>query len=227
MCNLYRLDSSRKNVANLFGAVDRAGNVPGGEVYPQYPGLVVVERNGTRMLEGMTWGWPLALKGKQGQPLKPRPVNNARTDKLTTPFWKSAAVRPEQRCLIPVNAFAEAVGEKGRMTRTWLSLADQPLFACAGVWRHSVEWGDVYAMVMTEARDDLLDVHDRMPVILAPGCWDAWLGAPLEDLLGLCVPHPEPLLVEHTDALWAKRSNAPGDAATAQLTLDPAPPTGP
>ena len=66
----------------------------------------------------MTWGWPLALKGKQGQPLKPRPVNNARTDKLITPFWKSAATKPAQRCLIPVNAFAEAVGERGRMTRT-------------------------------------------------------------------------------------------------------------
>lgn len=64
-------------------------------------------------------------------------------------------------------------------------------------------------MVMTEARDDLLDVHDRMPVILAPGCWGSWLSAPLDDLLGLCVPHPAPLLVEHSDALWAKRESIP------------------
>jgi hypothetical protein len=30
----------------------------------------------------MVWGFPLVLKGKGGQALKPKPVNNARVDKL-------------------------------------------------------------------------------------------------------------------------------------------------
>lgn len=112
MCNLYRLNSSRQTVADLFGANDRAGNAPGGEVYPRYPGLVVFERDGERVLEGMPWGWLISLKGKQGQTLNPRPVNNTRADKLMFPFWKSAAIRPERRRLIPVNAFAVVVGER-------------------------------------------------------------------------------------------------------------------
>ena len=39
----------------------------------------------------MTWGFPLVLKGKNGQPLKPKPVNNARTDKL---FASAGSARP-------------------------------------------------------------------------------------------------------------------------------------
>lgn len=64
----------------------------------------------------MLWGFPLVLKGKEGQPLKPKPVNNARTEKLSSPFW-SATVR-ERRCLIPLDRFAESEGKKGSRTRT-------------------------------------------------------------------------------------------------------------
>lgn len=176
-----------------------------GEVYPQYPGVVMREGEGGRELVGMTWGFPLAMRGKQGQPLKPKAVNNARTDKLATPFWSSAARNPAQRCLIPVTAFAEAVGTPGAMTRTWLSVPDADLFVCAGLWRKSVEWGEVYSMVMTDARPDLLDIHDRMPVILAASDQQTWLQAPLDEAIGLCVPYPSPLAVVHTEERWARQ----------------------
>ncbi|MES2493786.1 MAG: SOS response-associated peptidase family protein [Pseudomonadota bacterium] len=88
----------------------------------------------------MTWGFPLALKGKQGRPLKPKPVTNAREDKLHTAFWSDSF--EHRRCLIPVTAWAEAEGEKGRMTRTWHSLPGNTPFAVAGVWRPTAEWAD-------------------------------------------------------------------------------------
>jgi hypothetical protein len=62
-------------------------NPPGnaGEmVYPGYPGLVVAEGR----IRQMTWGFRLTLKGKSGQPLKPKPVNNARADKLDGFMWR-------------------------------------------------------------------------------------------------------------------------------------------
>lgn len=36
----------------------------------------------------MTWGFPLSLTGKSGQKLKPKPVNNARADKLDSFMWR-------------------------------------------------------------------------------------------------------------------------------------------
>ena len=187
-------------VADLFkAAVGEVGNAGGGDVYPGYPGLVVADGR----VRSMVWGFPLVLKGKAGQPLKPKPVNNARADKLDGFMWRYSF--RERRCLIPVTAFAEAEGEKGAKTRTWFSLPDTDLFAVAGLWRDSPEWGLVYTMVMTEACLHLADVLDRMPVILKHSDWGDWLdGAP--DAAGLlCRPYPDLMVSERTTDAWVRR----------------------
>ncbi len=200
MCNLYRMTKNASEVAAWFDAVESAAGANfAEEVYPGYTGLVVAEG----AVRPMTWGFPLVLKGKQGRPLKPKPVNNARSDKLETGFWRHAF--HNRRCLIPLTAWAEAQGAKGRMTRTWLSLPDGPLFAVAGVWRPSEEWGDCYSMVMTASEGtDAASVHERMPVLLAPEDHARWLAAPANEALGLCRGWDEPLVIDRTDQLWAR-----------------------
>jgi putative SOS response-associated peptidase YedK len=128
MCNLYKMDHSAAEVAKLFNVTAEPGNA-GGEIYPGYPGYVVAQGR----LRQMTWGFPLTLKSKKtGLPLKPKPVNNTRADKLDSFMWRYSFV--ERRCLIPVTQFAEAEGEAGNKTRTWFALPDQPVFAVAGIW---------------------------------------------------------------------------------------------
>src|SRR3546814_15113124 len=90
----------------------------------------------------------------------------AQDDNLLTPFWKHWFATPAQRCLIPFTAFAEAEGPQGKMTRTWISVEDQPTAACAGLWRPSAEWGDCYTGVMVDATEESLDFHHCIPVIL-------------------------------------------------------------
>ncbi len=175
-------------------------NLPVAEVYPGTPGIVITSRSEARK---MTWGFPLALKGKAGQPLRPRPINNARTDKLGGPFW-SGSMR-QGRCLIPVDRFVEAEGPKGQMTRTWYAMPDLAQFHCAGLWRESIEWGPVYAMVMTEACGTVARIHDRMPVIVEPDNFDNWLsGAPVE-ATDLCRPYTQDLLEVRSEELWVRR----------------------
>lgn len=84
MCNLYRLTKGPAEIAKLFGGVaDPPGNA-GESVYPGYPVYVVAEGR----VRQMSWGFPLALKDKSGQPLMPKPVNNARTNKLDGFMWR-------------------------------------------------------------------------------------------------------------------------------------------
>src|SRR5690348_13881686 len=68
MCNLYKMTKTAQ-VAKLFGAAaDPPGNA-GDTVYPGYPGIVVAaDASGLRVRQ-MIWGFPLTLKGKNGQPL--------------------------------------------------------------------------------------------------------------------------------------------------------------
>ena len=199
MCNLYRLRRAPEEVAVLFGAsAIHAGNAAA-EVYPGYPGLVFARGE----LRSMVWGFPLAMKGKSGQPLKPKPVNNTRADKLDSFMWRYSF--QERRCLIPVTEFAEAEGEKGSKTRTWFSLPDEPVFAVAGIWRDTDEWGLAYSMVMTEACIHVADVHDRMPVILLLEVWSDWLDRPPDAAGLMCRPCPELMVVERTADPWVRR----------------------
>ncbi|QDK32583.1 SOS response-associated peptidase [Sphingomonas sp. IC081] len=196
MCNLYRMTSATAEIARLFGGTVDAGANVGAEVYPGYPGLVMADGR----VRSMIWGFPLTLKGKSGQPLKPKAVNNARTDKLTSGFWRSSF--EHRRCLIPLSAFAEAEGPPGAKTRTWFSLPGASLFACAGIWRESAEWGAVYSMVMTDGSPAIELIHDRMPVILTGEMQHQWTTGTPEEALELCVPYAGNLAVDATNQPW-------------------------
>ena len=202
MCNLYRMSKSQDEVAHFFDAIAQDLSVAPGSnmpemVYPGYPGMVLAENR----LSQMTWGFPLNRKGARGQPLKPKPINDARTDKLSGPFW-SASFRA-RRCLIPLSDFAEAEGPKGGKTRTWFSLPDSELMAVAGIWRDSAEFGEAYSMVMTEACIHVQGVHDRMPVIVPQSDWKQWLQGSPDAAFQLCRPYGGEMRVTRTDEPWA------------------------
>lgn len=203
MCNLYKLDASNHQLGLAFDAEVRPGNA-GAEVYPGTPGMVVREEDGRRIAQSMVWGFPLRLKGMKPD-AKPRPVNNIAD--LNKPMWKGLAARPQWRCLIPLTAFAEAEGVKGRMTRTWFGIRDRELFAWAGLWRESAEWGPVYSGVMTDCNDAIRPVHDRMPVLLHADEHHPWLNGNFDDAVAFqnrCFPS-DVITIERTAELWVKR----------------------
>ena len=68
--------------------------------------------------------------------------------------------------------------------------------AFAGLWE---VWRDpdgepwrTCAIITTEANDLMAPIHDRMPVVLSPGDWSAWLDPERsgEKVTGLLVPAP-------------------------------------
>ncbi|WP_420383695.1 SOS response-associated peptidase [Novosphingobium sp.] len=209
MCNLYRLHAGAAAIAQLFGASAGPERNRLDEMYPGSPGLVVAQGE----VRTMTWGFPLAMTGRKGQPVKPRAVTNAREDKLASAFWRDSMAR--RRCLIPVGAWAEAEGAAGRMTRTWYALPGDAPFAVAGLWRKTDEWGDAYAMVMVDGSAQMADVHDRMPVILPRAVWPVWQGEDPVAARELCRTWPGELMVDRTGQRWA--GDLPGNAPQADL----------
>lgn len=203
MCNLYTVRKCAAEVASHFGVADPTQSNAPEEVYPGYPGLVVREADGVRLMQSMAWGFPLRLKG-MSPTAKPKPVNNIAD--LAKPMWKGLAAKPQWRCLIPVTHFAEAEGPKGAMTRTWFNVKDEPIFAWAGLWRVSDEWGPVYSGVMTDCNEAIRPVHDRMPVLLHRDDYDRWLHGSYEDALAFqrrCFPD-DLIEMNRTSELWRK-----------------------
>ena len=207
MCNLYTTKKSAAEVAPHFRAHQPTlFNTPD-DILPGRPGMVVREEGSQRVLQSMVWGFPLRLKGMKPES-KPKPLNNIAD--LRKPMWIGLARKSEWRCLIPVTGFAEAEGEKGSKTRTWFGVRDQPLFAWAGLWRKSVEWGDVYAGVMTECNEAIRPIHNRMPVLLQPDEYEQWLQGGFDEVAALqdrCFPD-ELITMERTSDLWVRRATS-------------------
>lgn len=205
MCNLYTNKKSAAEIAAHFRAqVPLNFNAGPEEAYPGAQGMVVREEGGARILQSMTWGFPLRLKSmKPGT--KPKPVNNIAD--LSSYMWRFIAGEPKHRCIIPLTGFCEAEGEKGAKTRTWFTLHERPIFAWAGMWKDSAEWGPVYSGLMTDCNEAVRPVHNRMPVLLHEEDYDVWLRGSLDDVMGFqgrCFPD-ELIAMERTAEPWFRR----------------------
>ncbi len=201
MCNLYRMRKSVDEVAGHFRVTPTQGANFAEEVYPGYPGLVVAEGRA----RPMTWGFPVRLKSMKPTS-KPKAVTNARDDKLHTPFWRPSF--EQRRCLVPATAWAEPEGEKGQMTCTWHSLPGEGLFAIAGLWRPTAEWGDADTMVMVDSCPQMAEIHDRMPVILKPDQWQQWTEGTPAEAFKLVKTWCDDLTIERTGVRWGSSSRA-------------------
>ena len=114
MCNLYSITTNQAAVANLFRRMNRyVGNLqPMPGVFPDYPAPVIRNTNAGSEMVLMRWGMP--PPPRTGGP----PVTNIRN--TSSPHWRMW-LKPENRCLVPANSFAEyapvpkpADQEKGR-----------------------------------------------------------------------------------------------------------------
>jgi len=213
MCNLYTVRKSAAEVAAHFGVTNPIQTNSPEEIYPGTPGMALIEQDGVRQLRSMTWGFPLRLQGMKPD-AKPKPVNNIAD--LSGRMWVGLARKPQWRCIIPVTAFAEAEGPKGAKTRTWFSLKDEPIFAWAGLWRVSDEWGPVYSGAMTNANAAVAPVHDRMPVLLHREEYDQWLHGSFEDALAFqkrTFP-VDGIEIERTQELWVRKNTASAEEPT-------------
>ena len=205
MCNLYTATASVAEVARTFDAQVPLPFNMAGDILPGRPGMVVREQDGGRILQSMVWGFPLRLKSMRPES-RPKPVNNIAD--LRKPMWVGLARKPEWRCLIPLTGFAEAEGPSGARTRTWFGVRDEPIFAWAGLWRQSAEWGDVFAGVMTECNEAIRPVHDRMPVLLQRHEYQTWLRGSFDEVAALqdrCFPDAL-ITMKRTEELWIQRT---------------------
>ena len=121
---------------------------------------------------------------------------NAKAEGIDTkPAFREAFNR--RRCLIPFDCFYEWK-KLGKDRQPYaVGLADRRLMALAGLWETwrspAGERVRSFAIATTAANALLAEVHDRMPVILAPQNWPAWLGespAGPEQLKSLLLPYP-------------------------------------
>ena len=84
---------------------------------------------------------------------------------------------------MPVDGFFEWKAIRGQRAKQPYAIAmkDGSPFGIAGIWENwkepaSGEWIRTFAIITIDANELVADIHDRMPVILAPPDYTRWLG---------------------------------------------------
>jgi putative SOS response-associated peptidase YedK len=148
---------------------------------------------------------------------------NARAETLSTkPMFRNALER--RRLIIPADAFYEwkrvpsGSSKAPRRLPYCFKAADGSALGFAGlyeVWRQPGDgpWLASCSIVTTPANHLVAPVHDRMPLVLLPEQYDAWLQpGPLaeEELRRLLTPTPDDFLVCYRVSNEVSNSNSDG-----------------
>ena len=140
--------------------------------------VVRLDADGQRELVSMRWGL-IPVWWKKGAKDVPATFNARAETVADKPMFRSAF--KHRRCIIPASGFFEWTGGKGEKVPHLFTAADgAPVLAFAGLWEtwRDPEDEDVLSctIVVSGASDWMTAYHDRMPVLLGPESFDAWLG---------------------------------------------------
>ena len=198
MCGRARLSTDASEIKLIFSIPPHRPTpnfAPTWNLAPTDP-LPIVRfdaHRGERSLDVMRWGlvpyWASDIKigystfNAKAEGLDARPA-------FREPFRR-------RRCLVPLDGFYEwkKLGDKRQPYA--VALADRRLMAVAGLWD---SWRSPqgerlrsFTIITTKPNELLAPLHDRMPVILDPRHWPAWLGEEAADpaqLRTLLAPYP-------------------------------------
>jgi len=220
MCGRYALYGPHSRLRERFQLDEAVDVSPRYNIAPTTPVLIVrQEPQGRRV--GALHRWGLLPPWAKDRSLAGKLINARAETVAEKPAFRSAFRRA--RCLIPASGFYEwqAVHVGGRLVKQPFFVRapeDDQWLAFAGLMERwvSPEGEEVHSccIITTEANARMATIHDRMPVILHPDCFAAWLDpthhqtAELQALLRPC-PNEDLIVYPVSRAVNSTRVDSP------------------
>lgn len=177
MCGRFRLTRQDKALADRFEVEEDVDWTPRYNIAPTQSVAVIRQdsHEPRRHYSRMRWGLiPFWAK----DPSIGYKMINARAETIAEKAAFRNALKA-RRCLIPADGFYEWKKLDTSKQPFNFGMADDSIFAFAGIWE---QWKDpagalieTCSIITTTPNELTADVHDRMPVILAPDDYDLWL----------------------------------------------------
>ena len=210
MCGRYALYGPIKRTPEhdrWFEELETFG--PRYNIAPTQPAPVVRWAAGKPVLAALRWGLvPFWAR----DPAIGNRLINARAETVPAKPAFRAAWRA-RRCLVPASGFYEWKKVPGGKQPYYVASTDGTPLAFAGLWE---QWQPQdaepllsFTIVTTDANAVMKAIHERMPVILAPGNYEAWLTA--KDPRDLLQPCPPEMLTAYpvSSAVNSPRNDGP------------------
>lgn len=233
MCGRYASTKDPAKLAAEFDAVDATGEDaprPDFNVAPTKSVVTVVSRHPRdddghpdeqrteRSLRVMRWG--LVPHWAKTKSIGSKMINARADTAATKPAFRTSLAK--RRCILPADGWFEWRRDPSGKQPFFMARQDGDSLALAGLWS---TWRDpsadadappliTCAVLTTDAVGQLAGIHDRMPLLLSPDDWAAWLDPDRADVADLLGP-PAPALIDAlelrpvSDAVNSVRNNGP------------------
>lgn len=181
MCGRYTQTADPAELQNFFDAdqVEIEKLKANYNITPTSDVYVVDELSGRRQLRVVKWG---LIPAWQKDPNNAKQLINARSESVAEkPSFRDAF--QTARAIVPATGWYEwktlglAEGDRTKQP-FYLSAVDSTPLAFAGILsaiKTENGWLRTMAILTVDACEELSNVHDRMPVILAEADWQKWL----------------------------------------------------
>ena len=191
MCGRYALHANPDVVALQFALAEAPAFSASYNVRPGNDVLVVQERESHRAAARCRWG---LVPHWAKDPSIGSKLANARAEGIEEkPAFRDAF---QWRCLVPASGYYEWRSAGGRKQPWYMRPADAPLFGFAGI---TALWKGVRTLALITTTPNALtaSIHDRMPLIIAPGDYAAWLDPANAGARDLLAPYPADRMSAH------------------------------
>jgi putative SOS response-associated peptidase YedK len=220
MCGRFQATTSAAELARVFKTTGPLPNLQqryNAAPTQSLPTVLRDRESGERRLEALRWG--LIPYWAKDAKIAYSTVNAKAETVATAPAFRDAFKR--RRCLVPADGFYEWQKGEGKTKQPYrFAMADGTPFAFAGLWERwkepaSGETVRSFTIITTTPNALCAPVHNRMPVILGAGDYQAWLGevpASGDALRALLRPFPAERMAAHT--IGPRISKVKNDDAT-------------
>jgi putative SOS response-associated peptidase YedK len=192
MCGRFALKAPSSELITQFDLDDCADfpiryNITPGTNIP----VIRLSPDGKRVLHLLRWG--LVPHWAKDPGIGAR-LNNARGESVADKASFRDAFK-RRRCLVPADGFYEWKTEGKIKQPYYFSLKSGEPMAMAGIWESwTAPDGGILrtvCIITTVANALTAPVHDRMPVIIPPDNWQAWLSEPMEKIDSLVTAYQD------------------------------------
>lgn len=214
MCGRFTLRPDAKSLQQMFQLLLLPELEPRYNIAPTQPVLVIrdpAEGDG-HQADMLQWGlvpwW--APDPKIGNRL----INAHAESAIEKRSFKQALLK--RRCLVVADGWYEWQKGPARKQPFLFEFPDRRPFAFAGLWERwekGAEPLETCTILTTEAAKSKADIHDRMPLVLNPAVYDAWLDPTVQEperILPLLAPWGIEQVERHPVSTWVNNPRHEG-----------------
>ncbi|MCF8008320.1 MAG: SOS response-associated peptidase [Halanaerobiales bacterium] len=170
MCGRYFLNIGLEQLINRYEIDDIPDEIYDfkGEIFPSNTVPVVLNIRGIKKLRFMRWGFDSSYTNNL--------IINARSETVhKKKLFKESFHR--RRCIVPANGFFEWGKTETGKQKYFIDLKDEEVISLAGIYDSDYEQNKncSFCIITKDAFDQLVQIHDRAPVILKQNRENEWL----------------------------------------------------